>query len=83
MALQTRYATSWFDDGKRVECPAGTPVRIVDNVAVALAGDDHLQGLVAGRVKALQAVGESPAVVTLRGRVRVLRKSELVEVGRS
>lgn len=80
MALATRSAMLFFDDNVRVDVPAGTPVRTVGDIAVALAGDEHLQGLVAGRVKTLQAAGEQPLVVALRGRVRVLPRSMLVEV---
>ena len=80
MLITTRSATSWFDGKQRVDVPAGTPVRTVGDIAVALAGDEHLQGLVAGRVKTLQAAGEQPLVVALRGRVRVLPRSMLVEV---
>jgi len=79
MALATRSAMSFFDDNQRVDVPAGTPVRLVDNVAVALAGDLHRQGLVLGQVSRYRAAGVDAAIVTLRGRVRVLPKSMLVD----
>lgn len=80
MALVTRLALSFFDDGVRIDVPAGSPARLIENIGLALAGDDHLQGLVIGRMKSLQAQGQTPIVVALRGRVRVLPKSALVEV---
>lgn len=80
MPLVTRLATSWFDDRTRVDVPAGSPVRVIENIAVALAGNDHMQGLVIWRMKSLQAQGQTPIVIALRGRVRVLPKSALVEV---
>lgn len=79
MALATRSAMSFFDDNQRVDVPAGTPVRLVDDVAVALAGDEHRQGLVLGQVSRYRAAGVDAAIVTLRGRVRVLPKSMLVD----
>lgn len=80
MALVTRLALSFFDDGKRIDVPAGSPARLIENIGLALAGDDHLQGLVAGAVKTGQAAGQSPIVVSIRGRVRVVPKAMLVEV---
>ena len=82
MALATRSAMSFFDDNQRVDVPAGTPVRLVDNVAVALAGDEHRQGLVLGQVSRYLAAGIEALIVTLKGRVRVLPKSMLVNNGR-
>ena len=80
MPIATRSATSWFDGKQRVDVPAGSPVRVIENIAVALAGNDHMQGLVIGRMKSLQAQGQPPIVIALRRRVRVLPKSALVEV---
>jgi len=82
MALATRSAMSFFDDNQRVDVPAGTPVRLVDDVAVALAGDEHRQGLVLGQVSRYLAAGIEALIVTLKGRVRVLPKSMLVNNGR-
>lgn len=82
MPITTRSATCWFDGGQWVDVPAGTPVRLVDDVAVALAGDEHRQGLVLGQVSRYRAAGIEALIVTLKGRVRVLPKSMLVNNGR-